>query len=100
MRFLGLFVHVKNVNNAVLRLMLRNVLTASLELNFLYENIALFLNDNCKNTILHSLFLIAHKYAHRNSGAFSLDMSIYVGIYIVYILSWLKMNTFERQIGN
>ena len=51
------------------------MLTESLGLNFLCENIAFVLNINYKYHIFAQL-LIGHKYAHRKSGAFSLDMSI------------------------
>ena len=60
---------------AILRLTLRHVLKESLELKFLCENIAYVLDNNYK---LHNFaqLSIGHKYAHRESGAFSLDMSI------------------------
>ena len=68
-RFWGLFVNVQNAINAILRLALRNVLTESLELNFLCENIASVLNNNYKQHNFTPL-LQGHKYAHLKSGAF------------------------------
>ena len=52
-----------------------SVLTESLELNFLCENIAFVLKNNYKYHNFAQL-LIGHKYAHRKRGVFSLDMSI------------------------
>ena len=51
--FLGLYVITENGVNAIWRPTLRHVLTESLELKFLCENIAFVLN-NINNTILHS----------------------------------------------
>ena len=45
---LGSFVYIQNAINAILRLTLRHVLTESLELKFLCENIAFVLNNNYK----------------------------------------------------
>ena len=42
---LGLFVYAKNVINTIWRLTLRHVLTESLELKFMCENIAFVLNN-------------------------------------------------------
>ena len=61
--------------NAILTLTLRHVLAKSLELNFLCENIAFVLNNNYEKHNFAQL-LISHKFAHRKSGALSLDMSI------------------------
>ena len=44
-------------------------------MNFLCESLAFVLNSNYKLQNF-ALLLIGHKYAHRKSGAFSLDMSI------------------------
>ena len=60
-----------------LRLTLRHVLTKSLELKILCENIAFVLNNNYKSHNFAQL-LMGHKYAHQKSGAFSLDMSIFI----------------------
>ena len=81
------FVYTQNAIYANLRLTLRHVVTESLELNFLCENIAFVLNNNYKYDIFAQLW-IGHKYAHRKSGAFSLDMSI-VTIKIRPELFWL-----------
>ena len=56
--------------------MLLHVLTESLELEFLCENIAFVLNNNHKQ---HNFAQLSkgHNFAHLKSGAFSLDMSIY-----------------------
>ena len=51
------------------------MLKESLVLEFLCEIIAFVLNNNHKYHNFAQL-LIGHKYAHRKSGAFSLDMSI------------------------
>ena len=51
------------------------MLAKSLELKFLCENIAFVLNNNFEQHNFAQL-LIGHKYAHRKSGAFSLDKSI------------------------
>ena len=69
------FVYAQNVINAFWRLTLRHVLTESLKLKFLCENIAFVLNDNYKKHTFAQL-LIGHNYEHLKSGAFSLDMSI------------------------
>ena len=45
---LGSFVYAKNAINAILRLTFRHVLTESLELKFLCQNIAFVLNNNYK----------------------------------------------------
>ena len=66
---LGLFVYNQNANKAILRLTLRHVLTESVELKFLCENIAFVLNNNYKKYNFAHL-LIGHKYAHLKSGVF------------------------------
>ena len=53
------------------------MLTESLESNFLCKNIAFVLNNNYK-THNFAQHLKGHKYAHLKSGAFSLDMSLYI----------------------
>ena len=70
-------VYAQNANNAILRLTLRHVLTEPQELKFLCDNIAFVLNNNYKYYNFAHL-LTGHKYAQLKSGAFSLDMSIYM----------------------
>ena len=53
------------------------MLKLSLELKFLCENIAFVLNYKYKKHNFPQL-LIGHNYAHLKSGAFSLDMSIFL----------------------
>ena len=85
------FVYAKNAKNAILRLTLRHVLTESLELKFLCENVAFVLNDNYEYHNFAQL-LIGHKYAHRKSGAFSLDMSICTYVHIcTYANHYIKV---------
>ena len=59
------------------------MLTESLKLKFLCENIAFVLNNNHKQHTFAQL-LIGHNYTQLKSGAFSLDMSIIRVLIILY----------------